>query len=99
MAIVNVGDSLRFLSGNTLKSAVHRVVPHRGELQHEHWYSLAYFLRPEDDVRYQTVTGEVVSAKTWHDRKFDVFRERHDVQAMAPILTGGMEEGERLVVG
>ena len=97
MAVMNVGDSLRFLSGNALKSSVHRVMP-LTELQHEHRYSLAYFLRPEDDVEYATVTGETLTAKAWHDRKFDVFRETHAVQAKAPILRGGMEQGDRLIV-
>jgi len=97
MAVVNVGDSLRFLSDNVLKSSVHRVVPLQ-ELQREDRYSLAYFLRPADDVTYRTATGEIVTARSWHDRKFNVFRESHEVQARDVILTGGMERGERIVV-
>ncbi len=67
-------------------------------LQHEHRYSIAYFLRPEDDAEYETVAGRVMTAKTWHDRKFDVFRESHSQQTKEDILTGGMERGDRLIV-
>ncbi|RDW58815.1 hypothetical protein BP6252_13291 [Coleophoma cylindrospora] len=96
-AIINVGDSLRFLSGNRLLSAVHRVIP-IGKRQVEDRYSIAYFLRPEDAVEFKDARGLVVSAKDWHDRKFDVFRESHAQQAQEEILTGGMEKNDRIVV-
>lgn len=89
-AIINVGDTLRFLSGNRLRSAVHRVVP-VGDLQREHRYSIAYFLRAENDAKFRDCAGRIVSAKSWHDEKFDVFRESHEVQEKASVLTGGME--------
>lgn len=96
-AVVNVGDSLRFLAGNALRSCVHRVVPLR-EIQEEDRYSIAYFLRPDDGVEYMTSSGEVVTARAWHDRKFDVFRESYEQQSRDSILTGGMERGDVLVV-
>lgn len=96
-AIINVGDSLRFLSRNQLLSAVHRVLP-LGERQEEHRYSIAYFLRPDDDAQYEDASGQIVTAKEWHDRKFDVFRESHIEQARNPILTGGMEQNDLIVV-
>ncbi|KID87427.1 Oxoglutarate/iron-dependent oxygenase [Metarhizium guizhouense ARSEF 977] len=96
-AIINVGDTLRFLSGNRLRSAVHKVIPTRG-LQHEDRYSIAYFLRAENHIRFTDSTGRHVSAKQWHDEKFDVFRETHEVQEKMPILTGGMERMESIVV-
>ncbi|KAL3420511.1 gibberellin 20-oxidase [Phlyctema vagabunda] len=96
-AIINVADSLRFLSGFRLKSAVHQVLPMHG-LQHEHRYSIAYFLRAEDNVQYKDSQGRVFTAKQWHDTKFDVFRESHDKQAQDSILTGGMERGNSIVV-
>src|SRR5699024_9719991 len=43
--VVNVGDALRFFSGNQLLSALHRVVPVPGH-ETETRYSTAYFLRP-----------------------------------------------------
>ncbi|KHN97624.1 Oxoglutarate/iron-dependent oxygenase [Metarhizium album ARSEF 1941] len=96
-AIINVGDTLRFLSGNRLRSAVHKVTPTRG-LQHEDRYSIAYFLRAENDIHFTDSVGRRISAKQWHDEKFDVFRETHEKQAQMPILTGGMERMESIVV-
>ncbi|KAF4537770.1 putative 2OG-Fe(II) oxygenase family oxidoreductase [Lasiodiplodia theobromae] len=91
-AIINVGDALRFLSGDRLLSAVHRVAPHGGaEYQDHDRYSIVYFLRPENDVTYRNAKGEFVTAKQWHDEKFDVFRLEHEQQEKAPILCGGME--------
>jgi isopenicillin N synthase-like dioxygenase len=96
-AVINVGDSLRFLSGFRLKSAVHQVFPVTG-LQREHRYSVAYFLRAEDSVTYTDSEGRAFTAKQWHDTKFDMFRETHEKQEMDSILTGGMERGEVLLV-
>ncbi|KAJ6443404.1 putative 2OG-Fe(II) oxygenase family oxidoreductase [Purpureocillium lavendulum] len=96
-AVINVGDTLRFLSGNRFRSAVHRVIPTQG-LQHEDRYSIAYFLRAGNDSQFTDSTGRFISAKEWHDEKFDVFRETHEQQASLPILTGGMERMESLVV-
>lgn len=96
-AVINVGDTLCFLSGRRLRSAVHRVIPTRG-LQHEDRSSIAYFLRAKNEVEFEDSTGRTVSAKAWHDEKFDVFREPHEQQERVPILTGGMERGESLIV-
>jgi isopenicillin N synthase-like dioxygenase len=96
-AIINVADSLRFLSGFRLRSAVHQVLPLSG-LQREHRYSIAYFLRAADSIRYCDSQGRTFSAKQWHDLKFDVFRESHEKQEQDSILTGGMERGEVLLV-
>jgi isopenicillin N synthase-like dioxygenase len=96
-AIVNVGDSLRFLSGFRLKSAVHQVLPLYG-VQHEHRFSVAYFLRAEDNVEYEDSEGRRFTSKKWHDTKFDVFRETHDKQELDSYLTGGMERRDVLLV-
>lgn len=95
-AIINVGDTLRFLSGNALRSAVHQVMP-VNKLQADHRYSIAYFLRAEDGTEFKDSSGRSVSAKAWHDEKFDVFRESHAEQAKRSILTGGMEKDGTLV--
>lgn len=89
-AVVNVGDSLRFLSGHQLASCVHRVIPIT-ERQEYHRYSIAYFLRPEDDAIYVDSKGRGISARAWHDEKYNVFREPHEKQEKDMILTGGME--------
>jgi isopenicillin N synthase-like dioxygenase len=95
-AIINVGDTLRFLSGNSLRSAVHRVMP-VDKLQLDHRYSIAYFLRAENSTEFTDSSGRSVSAKAWHDEKFDVFRESHAEQAKRAILTGGMEQNGALL--
>lgn len=92
-AIINVGDSLRYLSQNKLLSAVHRVLPHGGR-QVNHRHSIAFFLRPADDTVYSDVCGRSISARAWHDEKFDHFRASHLEQAQNVILTGGMERAE-----
>lgn len=95
-AVINVGDSLRFLSGHKLASCVHRVLPIT-ERQERHRYSIAYFLRPEDDVIYMDSKGRELTARTWHDEKYHVFREPHELQEKDAVLTGGMERDGLLV--
>lgn len=93
-AIINVGDSLRFPSGGELASVVHRVVPLK-KTQEEDRYSIAYFLRPNDDVTFRDATGKMWSAKEWHDFKFDVFKSPSTLDAKGRFLTGMMLEEER----
>lgn len=92
-AVINVGDTLRFLSDNRLRSAIHRVIPTEN-LQRESRYTIAYFLRSENDVVFKDSLGRVVSAEQWHNEKFNVFRESHELQESRPIATGGMERTE-----
>jgi isopenicillin N synthase-like dioxygenase len=87
--VVNVGDALRFLSGNRLLSALHRVVPVPGH-EAEYRYSTAYFLRPENEARFRTSENTFVSALDWHDRKYDIFKADHAEQKKNTILTGGI---------
>ncbi|EPE34348.1 Clavaminate synthase-like protein [Glarea lozoyensis ATCC 20868] len=95
-AVVNVGDSLRFLSDCVLSSVIHRVLP-VGAHQTEDRYTLAYFLRPEDDAVFKDINGNLVSARSWHDRKFDHFRASHNQQKNDTILMGGMEENQKFL--
>ena len=90
-AIVNVGDSLRFLSGKRFHSCLHRVLPVDGIHQQEHRYSIAYFLRPESGVKFKNADGQEVTAAKWHDEKYVVFTETHAKQELSNLLTGGME--------
>ncbi|XDG07374.1 hypothetical protein ABKA04_006989 [Annulohypoxylon sp. FPYF3050] len=87
--VVNVGDALRFLSGNKLLSALHRVVPAAGH-EGEYRYSTAYFLRPENDARFQTSENTIISALDWHDIKYHTFKADHAEQDKSTILTGGI---------
>ncbi|KAI1849595.1 hypothetical protein JX265_013601 [Neoarthrinium moseri] len=90
-AIVNVGDSLRFASGHKMQSCIHRVVPYDYT---EHRYSIAYFLRAEDDTMFTDSEGRYITAGQWHDEKFFAFTNPPELQALAPpsMILGGMEE-------
>jgi isopenicillin N synthase-like dioxygenase len=103
-AVINVGDSLRFLSHMKFRSAVHRVVNVDDQppkispsastklKQGLDRYSIAYFLRPEDDVTYRDSLGRIFSAREWHDTKFNVFCQGHDAQEDGSSLTRGIEK-------
>ncbi|KAI1753417.1 Clavaminate synthase-like protein [Xylaria castorea] len=90
-AVVNVGDSLRFASGHTMQSCIHRVVPHDYA---QHRYSIAYFLRAEDDTQFTDSEGRNITAGQWHDEKFFAFTSPPELQALAPasMILGGMVE-------
>lgn len=94
-AIINVGNSLRFLTQNRLLSTVHRVLSFVNQ-QVAHWYSIAFFLRPADDTIYRDSKGRIITAREWHDQKFDYFRVSHSEQAGDSILTGGMEKADKI---
>ncbi|KAF8850389.1 Clavaminate synthase-like protein [Acephala macrosclerotiorum] len=96
-AIVNVGDSLRFASGHTMQSCIHRVVPLNPT---EHRYSIAYFLRAEDETMFTDSDGRYITAGQWHDEKFYTFTAPADEQAKAPsyLLLGGMKEDQEVSV-
>ncbi|EON98360.1 putative 2og-fe oxygenase superfamily protein [Phaeoacremonium minimum UCRPA7] len=96
-AIVNVGDSLRFASGHTMQSCIHRVVPANPT---EHRYSIAYFLRAEDDTMFTDSEGRYITAGQWHDEKFFAFTSPPEIQALAPssMLLGGMSEEKEIEV-
>ncbi|KAI1342270.1 Clavaminate synthase-like protein [Xylariaceae sp. FL0016] len=90
-AVVNVGDSLRFASNHTFQSCIHRVVPYDYA---EHRYSIAYFLRAENDTMFTDPEGRFISAGQWHDEKFFAFTNPPELQALAPssMILGGMKE-------
>jgi isopenicillin N synthase-like dioxygenase len=90
-AIINVGDSLHFLSGGELASVVHRVVPLQ-KTQDENRYSIAYFLRMNDGVIFSDTTGKMWTAKEWHDFKFGVFKNPSALDTKGQCLTGMMIE-------
>ena len=94
-AIVNVGDSLRFLSEKKFNSCLHRVIP---VTSNEDRYSIAYFLRPENEARFKDIEGNKVKAVEWHDDKYVMFAEPHDRQERSSMLTGGMEKNTGIMV-
>jgi isopenicillin N synthase-like dioxygenase len=73
-AVVNVGDSLRFLSGRRFRSVVHRVAPYPGETI-ENRFSCAYFVRPRMDVEFEDEKGDRWKSIDWHMRKYKSYRE------------------------
>lgn len=88
-AVVNVGDTLRFASGQTMHSCIHRVVPVDPD---EHRYSIAYFLRAEDDAMYTDSDGRYMKAGEWFGEKFAAFMAPPDTQqaqALRSMIMGG----------
>jgi isopenicillin N synthase-like dioxygenase len=61
-AVVNVGDSLRFLSGGVLTSSLHRVVPPADSVAKDK-FSVIYFLRPEFDAKFTTHQGKQINSQ------------------------------------
>jgi hypothetical protein len=58
---------------------------------------LTYFLRPEDNAIYVDSKGRELSARAWHDEKYNVFRKPHEKQEKDMVLTGGMEKNGILI--
>ncbi|KAG5999540.1 hypothetical protein E4U43_002008 [Claviceps pusilla] len=90
-AVVNVGDSLRFLSRGVLASSLHRVVPPPDSAGQDK-FSVIYFLRPEFGVKFTTHDGKEISSAEWHNQKYALFREESlDAKRHGAILTGRQE--------
>lgn len=87
-AIVNVGDCLRFISGNKLKSVLHRVAP--PALTHPR-SSFGYFLRPNDAAIIDTPDGTQISAQGWTEKKYVIHQSSLETEAEKDMLTGWME--------
>lgn len=73
-AVVNVGDSLRFLSNKEFQSVTHRVVPYPGTTI-QNRFSCAYFLRPKLDAEFLDEEGKRWKSIDWHMRKYKSYRE------------------------
>ncbi|ORY66219.1 gibberellin 20-oxidase [Pseudomassariella vexata] len=86
-AVVNVGDSLRFISGGVLASSLHRIIPHKDE-KCRHKYSIVYLLRPEMDAEFVDEDGVVWKGLEWTNKKHAVFRASAEEQAKGTYLTG-----------
>ena len=90
-AIINVADTLRFLSGRRLRSALHRVMPLGGRQVGDR-YSTSYFLRADDDTVFLDSEGEVGTAEQWLKRKYETYKLPHELQSAQTVLTGGMAQ-------
>ncbi|KAI8258385.1 2OG-Fe(II) oxygenase family oxidoreductase [Colletotrichum sp. SAR11_239] len=87
-AIVNVGDSLRFLADFKLRSSLHRVVP-----DPERWlinprYSVLFFLRASNDAVFTDSEGVNWSGSEWLNKKFGNYRNSHRQQQESAMSTG-----------
>ncbi|KID75019.1 2-oxoglutarate-dependent dioxygenase gloE [Metarhizium brunneum] len=90
-AVVNVGDSLRFLSNGVLASSLHRVVPPPDSTGQDK-FSVIYFLRPEFDAKFTTHDGKQMNSVEWHNQKYALFREASlDAKQHGAMLTGRNE--------
>lgn len=87
-AIINVGDTLRFLSGRRLRSALHQAVQAEGVDR----FSISYFLRANDSTEFKDSDNAETDAKTWYLRKYATYEKPHEVQRAETVLTGGMME-------
>ena len=87
-AVVNVGDSLCFLSKGALASSLHRVVP-PPNTNGQDKFSVIYFLRPELNAKFTTHDGKQISSVKWHNQKYALFREASlDAKQHDAMLTG-----------
>ena len=101
-AIINVGDSVRFLTDKHVAPCLHRVVPIQGQSIMDR-YSCAYFLRPELEAPVRVESGEEMTSIEHHMRKYGAFRASSAVQSEDSTLTGrfgylGQWEVESLAV-
>jgi isopenicillin N synthase-like dioxygenase len=87
-AVVNVGDTLRFLSNQRFRSAMHRVLPPGTEDR----YSTAYFLRAADNAVFKGNDGKDTTAEQWFLRKFYTFTLSREEQRKDSVAFGGMEK-------
>ncbi|KAF5027841.1 hypothetical protein F66182_68 [Fusarium sp. NRRL 66182] len=90
-AIINVGDTLRFLSNKRFRSALHRVLP-LGGVQKEDRYSISYFLRANDSTEFKDSNEEESDAKQWYLKKYEMYEMPHAVQKTQTVLSGGMAQ-------
>jgi isopenicillin N synthase-like dioxygenase len=86
-AIVNVGDSLQFLSGGRLRSSLHRVVPHPAALGRTK-YTIVYLMRPETEAVFVDGDGKEWKSKDWYLKKFEVFGKGEVNGGDRAVVTG-----------
>jgi len=89
-AIVNVADTLSFLSRGRFRSALHRVLPIEGHTSDR--FSVSYFLRANNNTEFEASDGSKSSAKGWYFKKYNTYEKPHVEQRKERILTGGMSE-------
>ena len=94
-AIINVGDTLRFISRLGLASSLHRVIPWQprpltaaAPLPRESRSATIFFLRPNNNAMFEAEDGVTWTAAEWVKRKFQNYRASHAEQGLNAISTG-----------
>jgi isopenicillin N synthase-like dioxygenase len=77
---VNTCDALSFLTGNYVKSTVHRVSLPPKDQQHVDRLGLLYFARPRNDLVLSTVDSPVLKREGFTQNEFE--RKGHKVPTM-----------------
>ena len=90
-AIINVADTLRFISKRRFRSAMHRVLPPGGKMASDR-YSTAYFLRAGDSVVFEGVDGGRLTAEEYFLSKYSSFNKSMKEQQVDSVATGGMDK-------
>jgi isopenicillin N synthase-like dioxygenase len=85
-AIINVGDTLRFLTGFRLRSALHRAL----QLDTGDRYAMTYFLRPNDEVELTDSEGKDCTAVDWYLKKNSNYESKNEAQR-SEVMLGGMK--------
>lgn len=86
---VNVGDTLSFMSENTLKSCIHRVSPIKDSMGSTGIrFTLAFFLRSELAATFFDGKGRKWTGEDWQREKYRIFRAENEVQRKSALLTG-----------
>ncbi|RSL43067.1 hypothetical protein CEP53_011883 [Fusarium sp. AF-6] len=93
--IINVADTLRFLSNKRFRSALHRVLP-LGGIQQEDRYAVSYFLRASDATEFKDSNDKESNAKNWYLTKYETYELPHDIQGKETVLSGGMAQELRV---
>ena len=94
-AIINVGDTLRFISHLRLASSLHRVIPWQpcsqtatAPLPGKSRSATIFFLRPNNNAMFEAEDGVTWTAAEWVKRKFQNYRASHAEQTLNAISTG-----------
>ncbi|GAB1194371.1 hypothetical protein APSETT444_003616 [Aspergillus pseudonomiae] len=86
-AVCNIGDSVEFLSGNTLKSSLHRVVPDPRQKDRIK-LSVVYLMRPDTDTVFVDREGREWKSVDWGNMKGKLFLEAGNAAPSSTVLTG-----------
>ncbi|KAK1962790.1 Clavaminate synthase-like protein [Colletotrichum sublineola] len=87
-AIVNIGDTIKFLTAGRLKSCLHRVVPYFDRWTRGSRYAIIFFLRANNPVEFEDLEGQKWNAHDWLNKKFLNYRSPHEVQKQSLMATG-----------